>query len=139
MEQIYYTQCPVGYGLGASNGFQVKRLSRGYPMSGDFRHLGLKAFPGGGRTLAPPALRYRRDGEVPEIAWLTPRANEYETERGLWGRPGGHFEGCDRAADVRGPARRRTRAIRQGRPRRRRVHRQMAGVAGSKRPSGVLR
>ena len=31
MEQIYYTQCPVGYGLGASNGFQVKRLSRGYP------------------------------------------------------------------------------------------------------------
>ena len=91
MEQIYYTQCPVGYGLGASNGFQVKRLSRGYPMSGDFRHLGLKAFPGGGRSLAPPALRYRKDGEVAEIAWLTPRANEYETERGLWGRPGGHF------------------------------------------------
>jgi GTPase-associated protein 1, middle domain len=91
MEQIYYTQCPVGYGLGASNGFQVKRLSRGYPMSGDFRHLGLKAFPGGGRTLAPPALRYRRDSEVAEVAWLTPRANEYETERGLWGRPGGHF------------------------------------------------
>ncbi len=91
MEQIYYTQCPVGYGLGASNGFQVKRLSRGYPMSGDFRHLGLKAFPGGGRTLAPPTLRYRRDGEVAEVAWLTPRANEYETERGLWGRPGGHF------------------------------------------------
>jgi hypothetical protein len=91
MEQIYYTQCPVGYGLGASNGFQVKRLSRGYPMSGDFRHLGLKAFPGGARTLAPPTLRYRRDGSIAEIAWLTPRANEYETERGLWGRPGGHF------------------------------------------------
>ena len=91
MEQIYYTQCPVGYGLGASNGFQVKRLSRGYPMSSDFRHLGMKAFPGGGRTLAPPALRYRRDGEIAEVAWLTPRANEYETERGLWGRPGGHF------------------------------------------------
>jgi GTPase-associated protein 1, middle domain len=91
MEQIYYTQCPVGYGLGASNGFQVKRLSRGYPMSGDFRHLGLRAFPGGGRSLAPPTLRYRRDGEIAEIAWLTPRSNEYETERGLWGRPGGHF------------------------------------------------
>ena len=91
MEQIYYTQCPVGYGLGASNGFQVKRLTGGYPMSGDFRHLGLKAFPGGGRTLAPPALRYRRDGEVAEVAWLTPRSNEYDTERGLWGRPGGHF------------------------------------------------
>jgi hypothetical protein len=91
MEQIYYTQCPVGYGLGASNGFQVKRLSKGYPMSGDFRHLGLRAFPGGSRSLAPPTLRYRRDGEVAEIAWLTPRPNEYETERGLWGRPGGHF------------------------------------------------
>ena len=91
MEQIYYTQCPVGYGLGASNGFQIKRLSRGYPVSGDFRHLGMKAFPGGGRTLAPASLRYRRDGEVAEVAWLTPRPNEYETERGLWGRPGGHF------------------------------------------------
>jgi len=91
MEQIYYTQCPVGYGLGASNGFQIKRLGAGYPTSGDFRHLGLRAFPGGGRTLAPPALRYRRDGGVAEVAWLTPRPNEYETERGLWGRPGGHF------------------------------------------------
>ncbi len=91
MEQIYYTQCPVGYGLGASNGFQVKRMSRGYPMSGDFRHLAMKAYPGGARTLAPPALRYRKDGEFAEIAWLTPRPNEYETERGLWGRPGGHF------------------------------------------------
>ncbi len=91
MEQIYYTQCPVGYGLGASNGFQIKRLSRGYPVSGDFRHLGMKAFPGGGRTLAPASLRYRRDGEIAEVAWLTPRPNEYETERGLWGRPGGHF------------------------------------------------
>jgi hypothetical protein len=91
MEQIYYTQCPVGYGLGASNGFQVKRLSRGYPMTGDFRYLGLRAFPGGSRALAPPTLRYRRDGEIAEIASLTPRPNEYETERGLWGRPGGHF------------------------------------------------
>ena len=26
-----------------------------------------------------------------EIAWLTPRSHEYETERGPWGRPGGHF------------------------------------------------
>ncbi|WP_435016332.1 hypothetical protein TA3x_003897 [Tundrisphaera sp. TA3] len=91
MEQIYYTQCPVGYGLGASNGFQIKRMTPGYPVSGDFRHLGMKAFPGGGRSLAPPALRYRRDGDVVEVAWLTPRAHEYETERGLWGRPGGLF------------------------------------------------
>jgi hypothetical protein len=91
MEQIYYTQCPVGYGLGASNGFQVKRVTPGYPLSGDFRHLGLRAFPAGGRVLAPPSLRYRRAGDAAEIAWLTPRAMEYETERGLWGRPGGHF------------------------------------------------
>ena len=91
MEQIYYTQCPVGYGLGASNGFQIKRMTPGYPISGDFRHLGLRAFPGGGRVLAPPALRFRRDGDVAEVAWLTPRAHEYETERGLWGRPGGLF------------------------------------------------
>lgn len=91
MEQIYYTQCPVGYGLGASNGFQIKRMTPRYPVSGDFRHLGLRAFPGGGRVLAPPALRYRRDGDVAEVAWLAPRAHEYETERGLWGRPGGLF------------------------------------------------
>ena len=36
MKQIYYTQCPIGYGLGASNGFQIKRLTPGYPISGDF-------------------------------------------------------------------------------------------------------
>ena len=91
MEQIYYTQCPVGYGLGASNGFQVKRLSTGYPVTGDFRHLGMRAFLAGTRTLGPPTLRYRRVGEVAELAWLTPRSHEYETERGRWGRPGGHF------------------------------------------------
>ena len=91
MEQIYYTQCPIGYGLGASNGFQVKRISAGYPVSGDFRHLGLRAFPGGGRTLAPGVLRYRLDGDTAEVARLTPRAQEYQTERGLWGRPGGVF------------------------------------------------
>lgn len=91
MEQIYYTQCPVGYGLGASNGFQIKRLTPGYPTGGDFRHLGLRAFPAGGRTLAPASLRYRRDGDVAEVAALTPRAFEYETERGPWGRPGGLF------------------------------------------------
>ncbi len=91
MEQIYYTQCPVGYGLGASNGFQIKRLSPGYPLNADFRHLGLRAFPAGGRVIAPATLRYRRDGAFAEVAWLTPRAQEYETERGLWGRPGGHF------------------------------------------------
>jgi hypothetical protein len=92
MRQIYYTQCPIGYGLGASNGFQIKRLSPGYPISGDFRHLGLRAFVAGTRTLSPPALRYRRgeDGAA-EVAWLSPRSHEYETERGPWGRPGGHF------------------------------------------------
>jgi hypothetical protein len=92
MEQIYYTQCPIGYGLGASNGFQIKRLSAQYPLTSDFRHLGLRAFVPGTKTLAPPALRYRRDGEIAEIAWLTPRSHEYETENGrLWGRPGGQF------------------------------------------------
>ena len=40
MKQIYYTQCPIGYGLGASNGFQIKRLTPGYPISGDFRYRG---------------------------------------------------------------------------------------------------
>jgi hypothetical protein len=92
MKQIYYTQCPIGYGLGASNGFQIKRLSPGYPVSSDFRHLGIRAFVAGTRTLAPPTLRYRRgDDGIAEVAWLTPRSHEYETERGLWGRPGGHF------------------------------------------------
>lgn len=92
MKQIYYTQCPIGYGLGATSGFQIKRLDPEYPTSGDFRHLALRAFLPGTRDLAPPALRYRRDGEVPEVAWLTPRTHEYETEGGrLWGRPGGQF------------------------------------------------
>lgn len=92
MKQIYYTQCPIGYGLGASNGFQIKRLSPGYPITGDFRHLGLRAFVGGSRVMAPPTLRYRRgeDG-MAEVASLIPRSHEYETERGLWGRPGGQF------------------------------------------------
>lgn len=91
MEQIYYTQCPIGYGLGASNGYQVKRISAGYPATADFRHLGLRAFLPGSRAMSPPALRYRRDGDVAEVAWLTPRDREFETERGRWGRPGGHF------------------------------------------------
>jgi hypothetical protein len=92
MEQIYYTQCPIGYGLGASGGFQIKRLSPGYVIAGDFRHFGLRAFVAGTRQPAPAALRYRRaEGDVAEVAWLTPRSHEYETERGLWGRPGGHF------------------------------------------------
>ena len=92
MEQVYYTQCPIGYGLGAANGFQVKRISPGYPATGDFRHLALRVFLPGTRDLAPPALRYRRDGDMAEVAWLTPRAHEYETEGGrLWGRPGGQF------------------------------------------------
>ena len=91
MEQVYYTQCPVGYGLGTSNGAQVKRRTAGYPATGDFRHLKLSPFLPGTTTLAPPTLRYRRDGQIAEVAWLTPRAREFETEKGLWGRPGGHF------------------------------------------------
>lgn len=92
MRQIYYTQCPIGYGLGATSGFQIKRLDPGYPTTGDFRHLALRAFLPGTRELAPPALRYRRVGDVAEVAWLTPRQHEYETEGGrLWGRPGGQF------------------------------------------------
>ena len=92
MNQIYYTQCPIGYGLGASSGFQIKRLSPGFPVSSDYRHFSLRAFVGGTRLPAPATLRYRRgEGDVAEIAWLTPRSHEYETERGPWGRPGGHF------------------------------------------------
>jgi hypothetical protein len=91
MEQIYYTQCPLGYGRGASNGFQIKRYSAGYPVTADFRHLNMKAFTPGTRTLAPKALRFRRDGDLAEIAWLAPRTHEYHTERGYWGRPGGLF------------------------------------------------
>src|SRR3954451_17956348 len=91
MKQIYYTQCPIGYGLGASNGFQIKRVSSGYPLTGDFRQFGLRAYLAGTRTMAPPALRYRRNEQgAAEVAWLHPRTHEYETERGLWGRPGGH-------------------------------------------------
>lgn len=96
MEQLYYTQCPAGYGLGLGSGFQIKRQSPGYPSSGDFRHLGFRPFLPGTQVLAPPALRYRQDGQAAEIAWLTPRASEYETEQGLWGRPGGCFAHCIR-------------------------------------------
>ena len=91
MEQIYYTQCPVGYGLGAGNGFQIKRRTDGYPVDGDFRHLGTRPFLPGTRTPAPPVLRYRREGPTAEVVRLVPRMFEYETERGGWGRPGGIF------------------------------------------------
>lgn len=95
MDQLYYTQCPAGYGLGTSNGAQVKRRSPGYPSAGDLRHLGMRPFVPGTTTLAPACLRYQRAGEEAEVAWLTPRAKEYETEKGLWGRPGGYFaQGC---------------------------------------------
>ena len=56
MKQVYYTQCPLGYGLGATNGFQVKRLDDGYPTGVDFRHLGMRAFLPGSRVLAPASL-----------------------------------------------------------------------------------
>src|SRR5271155_1041906 len=62
MNQIYSTQCPIGYGLGASSGFQVKRLSPGYPVSSDYRHFSLRAFVAGTRQPAPAGLRYRRGG-----------------------------------------------------------------------------
>jgi len=92
MEQIYYTQCPMGYGLGTGSGFQIKRLSEGHPPAGDIRHLALRAFLPGSRSLAPETLRYRwTEHQQAEVAYLTPRSREYETERGLWGRPGGYF------------------------------------------------
>ena len=70
MNQIYYTQCPIGYGLGASSGFQIKRLSPGFPVSSDYRHFSLRAFVGGTRLPAPATLRYRRgEGDIAEIAW----------------------------------------------------------------------
>ncbi len=91
MEQVYYTQCPAGYGLGVSSGAQVKRRTPGYPPSGDFRHLKLTPFLPDSTALAPVALRYRRDGQAAEVAWLVPRSHEFETEKGPHGRPGGHF------------------------------------------------
>jgi len=91
VEQIYYTQCPIGYGQGNANGFQIKRRSPGYPAAGDFRHLAMRPFLPWTERLAPPTLRYRREGGVAEVAWLTPRTHEFETERGPWGRPGGFF------------------------------------------------
>lgn len=92
MEQVYYTQCPVGYGLGIASGFQVKRRSKSYPPTADYRHLSLRPFRPGTRELAPPALRYRREVGAIEVAWLKARSHEYETENDrLWGRPGGQF------------------------------------------------
>ncbi len=97
MEQVYYTQCPMGYGLGATSGFQLKRISRKYPRSGDFRHLAMNVRMAGLTVVSPKTLRYRRDGETAEIAWLAPRAREYEVCQGdaeksrLTGRPGGLF------------------------------------------------
>jgi hypothetical protein len=92
MEQIYYTQCPMGHGLGATNGFQLKRRTDGYQIKNDLRHLGLHAFLPGTQVLAPVTLRYRIDDAAYEVASLTPRLQEYEAEDGrLWGRPGGQF------------------------------------------------
>jgi hypothetical protein len=90
MQQAYYTQCPMGYGLGTASGFQLKRLDPGYPVA-DIRHLAFRPFVPGTRVLAPTTLRYRINEGRAEVALLTPRALEYETERGAWGRPGGYF------------------------------------------------
>ena len=67
MEQIYYTQCPIGYGLGASNGFQIKRISSGYPTSSDFR------FWGCARSSPEPASRRRARFVIgrESMAWPT--------------------------------------------------------------------
>jgi molecular chaperone DnaK len=92
MEQLHYTSCPVGYGLGTANGYQVKRKSTGFPVAGDWaRGLAFRSFVPGTTTLAPGALRYWLDGDAAAVTWISPRATEYETERGGWGRPGGSF------------------------------------------------
>jgi hypothetical protein len=97
MEQVYYTQCPMGYGLGAAGGFQLKRISRGYPRDADFRHLGFRVQMAGLAVASPRVLRYRLDGDVAEVACLTPRAREFEVAAGdgsatrQYGRPGGLF------------------------------------------------
>ncbi len=97
MEQVYYTQCPMGHGLGAAGGFQLKRISPGYPRSADFRSLGLKVQMSGLSVLTPQVLRFRWDGDTAEIAWLSPRAREFEVAVGdgsktrQYGRPGGLF------------------------------------------------
>ncbi len=97
MEQVYYTQCPMGYGLGATGGFQLKRMSRDYPRAADFRHLGMRVQMSGLTVVSPKALRYRREGQLAEVAWLAPRPREFEvaaTEGAAlrqYGRPGGLF------------------------------------------------
>jgi hypothetical protein len=91
MQQLYYTSCPVGYGLGTASGYQVKRKSAGYAATGDWRELAFSPILPGTTTLAPAALRYWRDNDGAAIAFITPRAAEYQTERGGWGRPGGYF------------------------------------------------
>ncbi len=92
MEQIYYTQCPVGYGLGTSNGFQIKRLDPAYPMLGDFRHLTLRAF-------LPARAARPRDRSLSNCRRRRRRSRVFDSAnsrvshraRGLWGRPGGQF------------------------------------------------
>ncbi len=97
MEQVYYTQCPMGHGLGAAGGFQLKRISAGYPRSADFRSLGLKVQMSGLSVLSPKVLRFRWEGDEAEIVWLSPRAREFEVAVGdgsktrQYGRPGGLF------------------------------------------------
>src|SRR4051812_13194370 len=91
MEQVYYTACPVGYGLGAGSGYQVKRITPGYQVTGDWRQLAFHPFVRETKALAPGALRYWRHGDAATVSWITPRATEFETERGGWGRPGGYL------------------------------------------------
>ena len=98
MEQVYYTSCPVGYGLGTGSGYQVKRKSSGYPATGDWSPLAFRPFVGVSTVLAPGRCVTAKCN-ASAVAWITPRATEYETERGGWG-PGGYFGHVVRLGDA---------------------------------------
>ncbi|MFO0960140.1 MAG: Hsp70 family protein [Isosphaeraceae bacterium] len=91
MEQLYFTACPAGHGTEPREGLQAKRRTQGYPGAPDTRHLEVKPFLPGGKLLVPPLLRYRREGDEAELIAIAPRATEFDTERGAWGKPGGFF------------------------------------------------
>lgn len=91
MEQLYFTACPAGHGTEPRDGLQVKRRTQGYPGAPDTRHLQVNPFLPGGKLLAPPLLRYRLEGDEAELIAIAPRATEFDTDRGGWGKPGGFF------------------------------------------------